>query len=155
MTIYIGADHRGFSIKQKLVKTLRARGHRVIDVGSHDEGVACDYPLISLALGTKVAASPGSRGILVCLTGIGHSIAANKIPGVYAALCYSLEAARLSRKHNNANVLVLGAGFIDPRDINRIIFEWLKTHFEGGRHLRRVQQIKAIEQKFFKKQRKG
>ena len=150
MKIFIGADHRGFVIKQKLIKILAARGHHVVDVGSFQEGVACDYPGISLALGTKVTATPGSRGILVCLTGIGHSIAANKIPGVYAALCYSVAAAKLSRQHNNANVLVLGAGFVPANQINTIIFEWLKAEFEGGRHLRRVKQIKAIEKRFLK-----
>ena len=150
MTIFIGADHRGFQLKKNIAMRLRTRGYSVIDVGIYEEGVPCDYPKISRELGLKVRMTPGACGILVCLTGIGHTIAANKIPGVYAALCYSKKAARLSREHNNANVLVLGAGFIKDREIHGIITEWLKAEFEGGRHLRRVKQIKAIEKEFLR-----
>ena len=148
MKIFIGADHRGFALKKKIITFLNSRGHEVVDVGVKQEGVMCDYPKISYDVGTKVAQSKSACGILVCMTGIGHSIAANKIPGVYAALCYSKEAAELSRQHNNANVLVLGARFVNPGQMFDIVSTWLTTPFEGGRHLRRFKQIKAIEKKF-------
>jgi len=123
----------------------------VVDVGTHDEGVMCDYPKISYDVATRVAKSKSARGILICMTGIGHSIAANKIPGAYAALCYNKEAAAFSRQHNNANVLVLGAKFVGESEMFEIIKIWLNAKFEGGRHLRRVKQIKEIEKEFLKK----
>ena len=111
----------------------------------------CDYPKISYDVATRVANSKSARGILICMTGLGHSIAANKVPGAYAALCYNKEAAALSRQHNNANVLVLGAKFVGESEMLEIIKVWLNAKFEGGRHLRRVKQIKEIEKKFLKK----
>ena len=150
MKIYIGADHRGFSLKKKIIDHLATVGYQVIDMGIDQEGVVCDYPKIAHAVGTQVAKSKNGKGILVCMTGIGHSIAANKIPGVYAALCYNREAAELSRRHNNSNVLVLGARFVEEKDIFSIIDAWLNTEFEGGRHLRRTKQIKEIEKEFLK-----
>ncbi len=150
MKIYLGADHRGFELKKKIYALLTAGGHEVIDVGTHEPGVDCDYPLISYAVATRVAKEPQSRGILLCMTGIGHSIAANKIPGAYAALAYTKEAALLSRQHNNSNILVLGAKFIEETLMPEIIQLWLRAEFEGGRHLRRTQEIKQIEQEFLK-----
>jgi RpiB/LacA/LacB family sugar-phosphate isomerase len=150
LKIIIGADHRGVQLKKKIVDTLAEYGHEVIDVGIFDSTVMCDYPKISLEVGTRVAKTKNSRGILVCMTGIGHSIAANKIRGVYAALCYTKEAAALSRQHNNANVLVLGSKFVTEKQIFDIIKTWLAAEFEGGRHLRRINQIKAMEKRFFK-----
>ena len=144
MKVFIGADHRGYNLKKKIVKLLEAADYQVIDTGSVDE-TPCDYPKISYEVATRVANSRGSRGILICLTGIGHTIAANKVPGAYAALCYNKKAALLSRQHNDANVLVLGAKFVPPEKMPEIIKVWLKTEFEGGRHLRRVNQIKEIE----------
>ena len=148
-TVFIGADHRGFELKGRIVAVLKTLGHEVVDVGSYDPA-PCDYPAISYDVATHVARMKDSRGILLCLTGIGHSIAANKVPGVYAALCYNKEAAVLSRQHNNANILVLGANFVPERLMPEIIETWLSTEFEGGRHLRRLKQIKAIEKKLFK-----
>ena len=150
MKIFIGADHRGFALKQMVIPFLRRQGHEVIDVGTHVEGVDCDYPRISYDVATRVAKHADSRGILLCLTGIGHSIAANKVPGAYAALVYNKEAAVLSRRHNNANILVLGAKFVDEGAIQEIIAVWLATEFEGGRHARRVEQIKNMEKEFLK-----
>ena len=149
-TIFIGADHRGFVLKSQLISFLKNEGHEVVDVGTYAAEPACDYPRLSVDVGKNVAAHKNSRGILVCMTGIGHSIAANKIPGVYAALCYNGEAAELSRQHNNANVLVLGARFVDEKAMPDIIRNWLATEFEGGRHLRRIRQIRAIEAEFMK-----
>jgi ribose 5-phosphate isomerase B len=150
MRIYIGADHRGVKLKSRIVPFLKKQGYDVVDLGAFKDDVSCDYPKLSLKVGEAVANTKGSRGVLVCMTGIGHSMAANKVPGVLAALCYNKQAARLSREHNNANVLVVSAKFISPKDIEDIIDVWLKAHFEGGRHLRRVNQIRKIEEKYSK-----
>ena len=150
MKIYIGGDHRGFKLKKKIIPFLKKMGHEVVDLGVHEAGIICDYPKISYDVATRVAKEEGTRGILACMTGIGHSIAANKVPGAYAALCYTHRAAHLSREHNNANILVLGAKFVKASEIPNIIRIWLKTEFAGGRHLRRVNQIKAIEKEFLK-----
>ena len=143
--IFIGADHRGFELKNKIKNLLFKKGYDVEDVGAFSLKPPCDYPKISYEVAHRVAGKKDSRGILVCMTGIGPTIAANKVPGAYAALCYNREAALLSREHNNANILVLGAKFVSPRAMLLIIDVWLKTKFAGGRHLRRVRQIKAIE----------
>lgn len=149
LTVFIGADHRGFELKSRLIASIKRLGHEVVDAGAYDPK-PCDYPAISYEVATHVARMKNSRGILVCMTGIGHSIAANKVPGVYAALCYNKQAAEFSRLHNNANVLVLGAKFVTERAMFEIVKVWLSTEFEGGRHLRRTQQIKAIEKKLYK-----
>ena len=145
MKIFVGADHRGFELKRDILAMLQADGHEVVDEGSYEPGVACDYPDFSYNVARAVADHPGSRGILVCMSGIGHSIAANKVPGAYAALCYNQEAAVLSREHNDANILVLGARFVPAEQMPAVIRVWLTTAFAGGRHLRRVQKIKDIE----------
>ncbi len=150
MKIYIGADHRGFELKKSIVESLSKKGHEVVDVGTFQEEMGCDYPQFSLEVASKVAGNADARGILVCMTGIGHSIAANKVPGAYAALCYTKEAAKLSREHNNSNILVLGSLFIEAANIIPIVETWLTTPFEGGRHQRRFEQIQAIEKKFMK-----
>ena len=145
MKIYIGADHRGFPFKDKIVKLLGLRGYIVEDMGTFDETLACDYPQVAQKVAKAVARTKGSRGILVCMSGIGQSIAANKVRGAYAALCYNAEAAALSRQHNNANILVLGAKFVKGKDVPKILDAWLTAEFEGGRHHRRFEQIKKIE----------
>jgi len=150
MKIFIGADHRGFQLKKNIDAILKTLGHDVKDVGTHVEGVDCDYPEISYKVAMEVLGDPGSRGILLCMTGIGHSIAANKIPGIYAALVYNKEAAALARQHNDSNVLVLGSKFVDEAQMVEIIKIWLSTAFEGGRHLRRKEQIQKIESEFSK-----
>lgn len=150
MKIFIGADHRGFELKKKIIHALKSQGHDIVDVGTHEPSVACDYPQMAYEVATQVAKAPDTRGILVCMTGIGHSIAANKVPGAYAALCYTQEAADLSRRHNNSNILVLGALFIEEKNILPVITTWLNVQFEGGRHLRRLEQIKKIEKEFLK-----
>lgn len=147
--IFIGADHRGFALKAEIAAFLKTLGHEVIDAGTYEEE-PCDYPVIACEVASQVARMKKARGILVCMSGIGHSIAANKVPGAYAALCYNKEAAMLSRQHNNANILVLGAKFVSRREMFAIIRVWLSTAFEGGRHLRRTRQIKAMERKLFK-----
>ncbi|HPB67718.1 MAG TPA: ribose 5-phosphate isomerase B [Candidatus Omnitrophota bacterium] len=150
MKIFIAADHRGFHLKQAIKTFLQSREFEVCDEGCYDEGVPCDYPELSCRVACAVSQNPGTRGILVCMTGIGHVIAANKVPGAYAALCYNKEAAVLSREHNNANILVLGARFVPESEIPDIVLTWLQTPFEGGRHQRRVEKIQEIEKKFLK-----
>jgi RpiB/LacA/LacB family sugar-phosphate isomerase len=150
MKIFIGADHRGFQLKKKIDDVLKGLGHEVADMGTQTEDIACDYPQIAYKVATEVVRNPGSRGILLCMTGIGHSIAANKVPGVYAALVYNKEVAALSRQHNDSNVLVLGSKFVDEANMLEIIRIWLSTEFEGGRHLRRKEQIQKIESEFSK-----
>ena len=146
MKVFIGADHRGYYLKQKIMQFLQSRGYDVVDMGTYVKGVSCDYPLISKKVALAVVKTRGSRGILACMTGIGHSIAANKVRGIRAALCYNKKAAVLSRTHNDANILIVGSKFVSQKDIFSIVTTWLKTEFEGGRHLRRVNQIKKIEQ---------
>jgi RpiB/LacA/LacB family sugar-phosphate isomerase len=148
MKIFIGSDHRGFALKKSVAEALKSLGHEVIDMGTDTEGQPCDYPQISYKVATQVKGHPESRGILLCMSGIGHSIAANKVPGVYAALVYNKEAASLSRQHNDSNVLVLGSKFVNEADMLDIVKIWLSTAFEGGRHLRRKEQIQHIEREF-------
>lgn len=150
MKVFIGADHRGFQLKGEILELLRQLGYEGEDVGTHESGKACDYPDISLKVASEVVRHPESRGILVCMTGIGHTIAANKVPGAYAALCYNCDAAVLSREHNNANILVLGAKFVSPEEMKEIVTVWLDTAFAAGRHQRRVKQIEEIEKRFLK-----
>lgn len=150
MKIFIGADHRGFKLKKTIGEWLKASGHQVVDMGTHTEETACDYPQVAREVALAVAGNPASRGILICMTGIGNSIAANKVPGVYAALVYNQEAALLSRRHNDSNVLVLGTKFMDENAAPEIIKIWLSTKFEGGRHLRRKEQIQNMEKEFSK-----
>jgi RpiB/LacA/LacB family sugar-phosphate isomerase len=150
MKVFVGADHRGVALKKKVFDLVKAQGHEVTDVGTFDEAMSCDYPEISYKVGTQVKANAGSRGILICSSGIGHSIAANKIPGVYAALVYNKEAAALCRQHNDSNVLVMGSKFVSETEMAEIIKIWLSTEFEGGRHLRRKEQIQKIEKEFSK-----
>ena len=150
MKIFIGSDHRGFQLKKKIHDALKGLGHEVVDMGTHTDSTACDYPEVALRVGEEVVRNPGSRGVLLCMSGLGQSIAANKVPGVYAALVHNTEMARLSRQHNDSNVLVMGAKFVDEVHMLEIIKIWLSTAFEGGRHLRRKEQIQNIERKFSK-----
>ena len=145
MKVYIGADHRGFPLKEKIVKLLARRGYAVKDMGTSDETQACDYPQVARKVARAVAGDKNSRGILVCMSGIGQAIAANKVRGAYAALCYNAEAAALSRRHNNANILVLGAKFVREKQLPNILDAWFGAEFEGGRHGRRFKQIQKIE----------
>ena len=144
MKIAIGADHGGFLLKQHLVKVLETQGHTVRDQGTLS-GESCDYPDYAEAVAREVAAGRAERGILVCTTGIGMSIAANKVRGIRAALGSSEDAVRLTRLHNDANVLALGAKYSGPAEAERLVAAFLGTGFEGGRHGRRVGKIAAIE----------
>ncbi len=142
--IAIASDHAGFNLKEKLKPYLSGKGLNLKDLGTCSKE-RCDYPNFAYALAKQISSGRVKRGILICKSGIGNSIVANKLPGVRAALCYNVKAARLSRRHNDSNVLVLGSSFVNERLAKKITGVWLKTGFQGGRHKRRVDQIKKIE----------
>ena len=146
MKLSIGSDHGGYALKQELIAYLRDQGHEVEDFGCHDTA-SCDYPDFGEAAAAAVASGECERGIVICTTGIGISIAANKVKGVRCALCSEPYSAEMTRRHNDANVLALGAGFTAPMMAKRIVDVFLSTAFEGGRHQRRVDKIMAIENK--------
>lgn len=144
MRIAIGADHAGFALKQHLVGALRALGHEVDDRGTHN-GESVDYPPICAEVAREVTSGRADRGIVVGGSGQGEQMAANKIRGIRAALCNDLYTARMSREHNDANVLAMGGRIVAPGLADEILQMWLTTPFEGGRHQRRVDQIAALE----------
>lgn len=144
MRIAIGCDHRGYAVKMKLMEAVARLGHEVTDAGAHDpEG--CDYPDVAANVGRMVSGGQVDRGILVCGSGIGMCIAANKIPGVRAAPCHDDLTAEMSRRHNDLNVLCLSADMLGERLIDRLVEVWLTTEFEGGRHQRRIEKIAELE----------
>ncbi len=142
--IALGADHAGFPLKEDLKNWLVTRGHTVLDVGTHGED-SVDYPDYALAVGEAVLAGQAERGVLVCGSGIGMAIAANKIHGIRAAACAEPYTARLSREHNDTNVLALGARITAPEAAACILETWLGAAFEGGRHRRRLDKLVAVE----------
>ena len=144
MRIAIGADHAGFALKQHLVGTLKRLGHDVDDRGTHNEEPVY-YPEICANVGRLVASRAADRGIVIGGSGQGEQMAANKVPGIRAALCNELYTARMSRQHNDANVLAIGGRIVAPGLADEIVTLWLNTSFEGGRHQRRVEQISALE----------
>src|SRR5688572_31820640 len=144
MKIAIGADHAGFALKQHLLATLAALGHQVDDLGTHDTQPV-DYPEICANVARAVVGHRADRGVVVGGSGQGEQIAANKIPGARAALCNDLYTARLSREHNDANVLSLGGRIVAPELADEIVMLWMDTPFAGGRHQRRVDQIAQLE----------
>ncbi len=140
MKIAIGSDHRGFALKNELLDYLKKKGHEVTDSGTYSEE-SCDYPEFAFKVSRGVAKKKFERGILICYSGLGMAMAASVIKGVRAANCFNLATARFSREHNDANVLVLGAGFVKKQLAKRILAVWLKTEFAAGRHLRRVKMF--------------
>jgi len=144
MRIAIGADHAGFALKQHLVATIRLLGHEVDDHGTHSEDPV-DYPEICAAVGRAVVKGKADRGVVIGGSGQGEQLAANKVAGVRAALCNDLYTARMSRAHNDANVLAIGGRIVASGLADEIVTLWLATTFEGGRHQRRIDQISAIE----------
>ncbi|HTC63260.1 MAG TPA: ribose 5-phosphate isomerase B [Candidatus Saccharimonadales bacterium] len=149
--VAIGSDHGGFELKEKLKGHLHDWGYQVLDVGTNS-AEAVDYPDFAEAVGNAVANREAWLGIVLDSAGIGSSIAANKVAGVRAALCYDRATARNSREHNDANVLTLGAKLISPENAREIVALWLTTPFAGGRHQRRVDKIRAIEERAAKPQ---
>ena len=147
MRISIGCDHRGKNMKSQLVEFLRGRGHEVDDCGMYDEdSAACsDYPDIAETVSRKVSEGTADRGVLICGTGIGMQIVANKFPGVRAAVCPDELTAEIARRHNNLNVLCLSGDMVGERALEGILIAWLDIPFENGRHQRRLDKIAEIE----------
>ena len=149
VVVALGTDHGGVDLKEILKVFLQEDGYEVIDVGTHTTD-SVDYPDIALKVAELVASGKACRGIIIDGAGIGSCMAANKVPGVRAALCYDYATAVNSREHNNANTLTLGAGLIGTNLAKQIVKTWLETPFGGGRHARRVDKITAIENRFSK-----
>ncbi len=144
MKIAIAADHAGFALKEQLGRRLAAEGHEVLDFGT-DSADSCDYPDFAQHVARDVAQGRSDRGILICSTGIGMAIAANKIAGVRAAPAESADEVRLTREHNDANILTIGAKYLDEPQAAALISIFLSTEFAGGRHARRIAKIAQLE----------
>ena len=144
MRIVVGSDHRGYAIRTRIIDLLQRLGHEVEDVGTYS-GEAVDYPDIAATVARKVSHAEVDRGILICGTGLGMCITANKFPGVRAAPCHDDLTAEMSRRHNDANILCLSADLLGERLVDRMIELWMDTPFEGGRHARRVEKICRLE----------
>lgn len=140
LRIAIGSDHGGYEYKEQIVSHLKEKGYECVDVGTYSTD-SCDYPVIARAVTTKIITGEADRGILICGTGIGMSIVANKVKGIRAALCGDTFSARASRAHNNSNVLCLGERVIGINLAMDIVDIWLESKFEGGRHQRRVDMM--------------
>ena len=144
MKIVVGSDHAAYELKEAIKEKLTKEGHEVIDVGC-DSTESVDYPKYGHAVGRTVASGEAERGIAVCGSGIGISIACNKVPGIRAALCTSVEMAEMCRRHNNANVVCMGARMISQELAFDIIDKWMTTDFEGGKNLRRINEIEDLD----------
>ncbi|MDZ4817948.1 MAG: ribose 5-phosphate isomerase B [Planctomycetota bacterium] len=144
MRIIVGSDHRGYNIKSKVIDLARRLGHEVVDEGSA-ANASVDYPDVAAVVASKVSKGEVDRGILICGTGIGMSIAANKFSGVRAAPCHDDLTAEMSRRHNDLNVLCLSADMLGEKLIDRMVEIWLNTPFEAGRHARRIEKITGLE----------
>lgn len=146
MKIAIGSDHRGYQAKEKIKTMLASKGHEVLDFGTNAPN-GCDYPDLAYPTCKAINQGKADLGILLCGSGIGMSVSANKVRGIRAALCHDELTAEMSRRHNNANVLCLPADLIGEELMRRIVEVWLKSSFEGGRHERRVRKIAEYETK--------
>ncbi len=147
MRIAIGSDHGGWRLKKEIIALLQEKGIACQDFGTFSPEAA-DYPDFALKVAEAVRSGEYDRGILCCGTGIGVAIAANKVPGIRAALCHDPFSARAAREHNNANILTLGERVIGPGLAKEIVETWLKAEFQGGRHARRVEKITMIEERY-------
>ena len=146
MKIAIGTDHGALELKAKLIPHLQAKGHEVHDFGTY-ENVSCDYPVYAAAAARAVASGEYDRGIVLCTTGIGVSIAANKVKGIRCALLSDLKSAQMTRLHNDTNMMALGAGIVEESLALRIVDTWLETEFSGEeRHSRRIAMVMALEE---------
>jgi ribose 5-phosphate isomerase B len=148
MKIAIACDHRGFAVKQRILAQVADRGHEVLDFGT-DSAKPCDYPDFAVPAAKAVASAQADRGILIDGSGIGMSIAANKIRGIRAAICHDELTAEISRRHNNANVLCFAADLLGDELIRRMVDAWLLTPFEQGRHSRRVDKLLELERQIY------
>ena len=146
MKIGIGNDHSALELKAEIIEFIKSKGHEVVDYGTYTSE-SCDYPVYGEKVGRAVAAGEVDRGILICGTGLGISLAANKVKGVRAAVCSEPYTAKMSRLHNDCNVLAFGARVVGAELAKMIVDVWLGTEFEGGRHQRRVDLLNAIEER--------
>lgn len=151
MKIAIGADHGGFLLKETIKAHLIKNGYEVLDKGTYNSD-SVDYPDFSVKVAESILSGEADRGMLMCGTGLGISIAANKIPGIRAALVSECFSAKMSREHNDANILALGGRVTGPDLALEIVDVWLKAEFQGGRHERRVNKVKDIEKKYLKEE---
>jgi ribose 5-phosphate isomerase B len=146
MKIAIGSDHGGFELKKSVIGFLKDEGYEIEDLGTHSKD-SCDYPMIGFEVAKAVAGGRAERGVLICKTGVGMVIIANKVHGVRAAACYDVDMAKSSREHNDCNVAVLAASYTSADEAKNILKAWLAAEHIGDRHARRVDQIKDIESK--------
>lgn len=146
MRIALASDHRGFKLKNQLSEFLKSKGHDVSDYGTYSKE-SCDYPDYTYLAAASVKNKRSDRAIIICYTGVGSAIAANKVKGVRAVLAYNLKSAYMSRRHNDSNVLVLPSYLFKIDYLKKMILRWLKEEFEGGRHNRRIAKIREIEEK--------
>jgi ribose 5-phosphate isomerase B len=148
MKVALGSDHAGFALKRELVEALRGEGHEVLDLGTHSEAPA-DYPDTAEAVGLAVVRGEAERGVLVCGSGVGASVAANKLPGVRAAVCHDTYSARQGVEHDDLNVLVLGARVVGQALARELVGAFLRARFSGEeRHRRRLEKVKALESRY-------
>jgi len=149
MKVIVGADHLGFELKETIKSHLREKGIDVIDAGTYDTNPV-DYPDVGLAVARRVAAGEAERGILICGTGIGMAIVANKVPGVRAAQCHDVYSAERARKSNNAQIMTLGSLVVGPELAKKLVDVWLESEFQGGRSGPKVEKINAIDRMYRK-----
>jgi ribose 5-phosphate isomerase B len=145
MKVAIGSDHGGFDLKEAVSAVIRELGHEVVDKGVHDR-TSVDYPDFAAKVAEAVVTGECERGVLICGTGIGMSIAANKVPGIRAALCNEIFSAQMAREHNDANILCLGARVVGPSVAEGIVRAYFTSSFAGGRHANRVAKLKALDE---------
>jgi ribose 5-phosphate isomerase B len=145
MKVAIASDHRGYHLKERVISLLKGKGHEVLDEGPASD-VAVDYPDFAALVAKKVSSGEVERGILICGTGIGMAISANKFSGVRASACADEVTAELSRRHNDLNVLCLSGDLLSANSTERVVLKWMETEFEGGRHQRRIEKIRQLEQ---------
>ncbi|MHC1698263.1 MAG: ribose 5-phosphate isomerase B [Geobacteraceae bacterium] len=148
--IVIGSDHGGFELKEAIKALLQARSITVVDLGTSNGNDSVDYPDFGESVARKVSQGEAEKGVLVCGTGIGMSIVANKFPGVRAALAADSYMAKMAKLHNNANILVLGGRVLDENEACEMVATWLDSSFEGGRHQSRLDKISALEEELYK-----
>ncbi|HHW30894.1 MAG TPA: ribose 5-phosphate isomerase B [Clostridiaceae bacterium] len=146
--IAIGSDHAGYRLKTEIIKYLKENNYEVKDFGTNDDCCSVDYPDFGEMVAKAVSSGECEKGIIICGTGIGISITANKVPGIRAALCTDTYMAKMSREHNDANILALGERVIGVGVALDIVEAWLKTEFQGGRHQRRIDKMTAIDRKY-------
>ncbi|SHM25511.1 ribose 5-phosphate isomerase B [Caldanaerovirga acetigignens] len=147
MKVIIGSDHFGFKLKEVIKEHIEAKGIEVVDIGVYDESPV-DYPDVGVALAERVASGEFERGILICGTGIGMAIVANKVPGVRAAVCHDVYSAERARKSNDAQVMAMGAQIVGPELAKKLVDIWLESEFQGGRSLPKVEKINKIDEKY-------